>query len=94
MLVTRRTVRKIERIHADELAFKDKLAAMDKQAIDNLHSQAEGFSAANRTLSARLDAVCMERDILRERLDAIIAMETPNCANIGRKMARAARGDG
>ena len=90
MLVTRTTVRKIERKHADELAYVAKIHAEKYSSMQN------EIDELKRTLSdveGGFAVVKSECDLYRTRLDDVIAMETPSCANIGRKMARTARGE-
>lgn len=93
MLVTRGTVRKMERKHSDEIAFERKMSAHDRQMVQDLQVELDGVRKSLSEAHGQGLVVVTERDLYKARLKKVADMETPSCANIGRKMARAARGE-
>jgi hypothetical protein len=84
MLVTRRTVRKMEREHEAAAYTAIQREARLREEVDALRTMLSGEQGRNLVLKT-------ERDLYRERLAAVAAMETPSCAHIGKRMAKVAR---
>jgi hypothetical protein len=92
MLITRKRLIDAVKAHEVQIAAYERNERMDRGEITKLREQLAIMRGNYEELSGRHLSVVTERDMLRERLDAIAAMETPGCAHIGKKMAAKARG--
>lgn len=92
--VSRKKYKALEAELADNVAsLKQSVKNFDDMVRVKDHCIAE-LTVALREADARNDAQAEEWNRAETRLARIVAMETPNCAYIGRKMAAVARGDG